>query len=267
MVQNRLRVLLDQHYRYLRGRDRLLRIVHGCVRGHSPFSNALKHRNGRYFYFCDLRDAFGQVTERRLRKIFSEMNFAPSVIKILVKLVSYRGAIPQGALTSPVLFNLACREMDVRLKRELSSGIRFTRYVDDLCFSGDDSSEIGESIAKIRTIIQECGFRLAWDKCKRRSIDNGSVEVTGLSIGSPLFALRKGRAYRTDGVRLSRKKIRRYRAMLNRACQGERSQSEVEGNLGWVRNVYRGGLPPSLVEPYRLYRLAVAEGRVPQKSS
>jgi Reverse transcriptase (RNA-dependent DNA polymerase). len=263
LVQTCLRRLLDRHYNYLRRRDRLLNTVHGCVARHSPLTNALKHRYNKYFYLCDLRDAFGQVTEDRLRVIFSELPFAPSVIEVLVKLVSYRGAIPQGALTSPVLFNLACREMDVRLKRELGPSIVVTRYVDDICVSGSDSADVGESIAKIRAIIKECGFRVARNKCKRRSVDYGSVEVTGLSISAPLFALRNGKAYHYDEIRLSRKKIRRYRAMLHLACQGKRSQSEVQGNLGWVRDAYRGRLPPALEKPYREYRIAVGEGRVP----
>jgi Reverse transcriptase (RNA-dependent DNA polymerase) len=265
LVQERLRKLLDQHYRYFLRRDRLINTVHGCVARRSPLTNALKHRHGKFFYLCDLRDAFGQVTEDRLRRIFSELPFVPSVTEILIKLVSFSGAIPQGALTSPVIFNLACREMDVRLKRELGAGIVVTRYVDDVCISGDDVSEVGESIVKLHAIIKECGFLVARNKCKRRSVNHGSVEVTGLSIGTPLFALRNRRAYRYDEIRLSRKKIRRYRAMLHLACQGKRSQSQVEGNLGWVRETYRGRLPPSLEKPYCAYRIAVSEGRVPLK--
>ena len=58
------------------------------------------------------------------------------------------GSLPQGAPTSPMLANLAVRNMDEALSRCASEiGVRYTRYADDLTFSTTDKA-FGRARAK-----------------------------------------------------------------------------------------------------------------------
>ena len=74
----------------------------------------------------------------------------------------YRGAhLPQGAPTSPALANLCAYRLDCRLAGlAASAGATYTRYADDLAFSGDD--DFARSVARFHVhasaIALEEGF-------------------------------------------------------------------------------------------------------------
>jgi len=71
--------------------------------------------------------------------------------------------LPQGAPTSPALANLACYQMDARLAGAAGAvGANYTRYADDLAFSGD--AELARRAQRFEVLIAaiaiEEGFRV-----------------------------------------------------------------------------------------------------------
>ncbi len=71
--------------------------------------------------------------------------------------------LPQGSPTSPALANLAARRLDVRLTALAAAwGSRYTRYADDLAFSGDRGWGRGTSrfLDAVETVVRDEGFRL-----------------------------------------------------------------------------------------------------------
>src|SRR5207247_6023375 len=89
--------------------------------------------------------------------------------------------LPQGACTSPAITNALCRRLDRRLaglaKRH---GFTYTRYADDLTFSGDNGRAVGRLLRSVRSILEAEGFTEDPRKTKgmRRA---GRQEVTGVS--------------------------------------------------------------------------------------
>ena len=71
--------------------------------------------------------------------------------------------LPQGAPTSPAMANLAAFRLDVRLDALARSwGGRYTRYADDLAFSGAAGWGTGTSrlLEAVEVIVRDEGFRL-----------------------------------------------------------------------------------------------------------
>ena len=142
----------------------------------------------------------------------------------LVQLVTRRGRLPQGAPTSPHLANLVARRLDQRLV-ELSErlGWTYTRYADDLSFSGD--TDPGELLPRVEAIVLDEQFRLARQKTRVRSRHQRQV-VTGLVVN--------------DRVRLPKPQRRRLRAMLHRArydpdlCWDEMATQVMAGHLAFA---------------------------------
>jgi retron-type reverse transcriptase len=112
--------------------------------------------------------------------------------------------LPQGACTSPAVTNLLCRKMDRRLtglgKRH---GFTYTRYADDLTFSGDNGNAVGRLLRSVRSILTAEGFTEHPRKTKvmRRA---RRQEVTGLTVN--------------DRPKASRQELRELRAVLHNAA-------------------------------------------------
>ncbi len=122
--------------------------------------------------------------------------------------------LPQGAPTSPALSNQVVRKLDKRLLGVAKKlGLTYTRYADDLTFSGGEelATKIGWLLAKVRHIAQEEGFAVNEKKTRvmRRS---AAQTVTGVVVN--------------DKPSLSREELRRLRAILHRAkTEGLESQN------------------------------------------
>lgn len=69
--------------------------------------------------------------------------------------------LPQGAPTSPALANLVCHRLDRRLAGlAAASGGTYTRYVDDLTFSGDRRIARDRFADLVTEVVTEEGFRV-----------------------------------------------------------------------------------------------------------
>ena len=169
--------------------------AHGFVRARGITSFTAPHQAKACVLRLDLRDFFASITRRRVRAVFSALGYPVAVARQLAALattavplpllrellhVGTAGAalhdklrqphLPQGAPSSPSLANLVAFRLDARLAGLARRfGASYTRYADDLLFSGDaqfarGSARCAEWVARI--VTQE-GFSLAADKTRR----------------------------------------------------------------------------------------------------
>lgn len=149
----------------------------------SVADNARPHLGKRYVLKTDIHDFFQSIRSIRVRKTFKEIGYPPKEAKVLAALCCKYRCLPQGAPTSPVLSNIIAYGMDKKLAElALAYGLTYTRYADDLTFSGDIFPK-EEVLSRIKQIVEEEKFKLNhkktsfMDECRRKII-------TGVSISS-----------------------------------------------------------------------------------
>jgi RNA-directed DNA polymerase len=173
--------------------------AHGFVKKKSIVTNAQQHvdRDKTYLFNIDLKDFFPSISFFRVRGVFMAppFSFTHSVATVLAHLCCWKGVLPQGAPTSPILSNLVCRGLDGDLQK-LAHECRatYTRYADDISFSftaksmrhlperivkiGEGSYAVGESL---KEIIDAHSFSIHPDKVRLHS-KHGRMEVTGITV-------------------------------------------------------------------------------------
>jgi retron-type reverse transcriptase len=126
-------------------------------------------------------------------------------LSLLCDLCTAEGGLPIGAPTSPALLNRVLLKTDEILSAAAQSrGVRYTRYADDLSFSGENGAVQMLGIAR-RTLAQ---IGLELDPRKTNVFRRGRRQVvTGLVVN--------------DQVSVPRRIRRRLRAAVHRVEQGQ----------------------------------------------
>ena len=162
--------------------------VHGFQRGRSIRTFVTPHAGRRVVLRMDLQDFFPNFTRARIQAFFRTAGYPEAVADLLGGICTNRAPrdvwkvagldvspsrireaatlyarphLPQGAPTSPALANLCAYRIDCRLAGlAQSAGAHYTRYADDLAFSGDE--EFARSAERfslhVAAILHEEGF-------------------------------------------------------------------------------------------------------------
>jgi RNA-directed DNA polymerase len=163
---------------------------HGFMPGHSIVSNAAPHVDNEVVLKLDIRDFFESVSRDRVFRIFRRLGYARPVARALTSLTTFRGALPQGAPTSPMLANAVAEELDVRLTAYAGElGLKYTRYADDLTFSGS-ALRSPHTRRGIDAIIRAERFRPHDDKARYLGQHQRQI-VTGVVVNERLNAPRR----------------------------------------------------------------------------
>lgn len=170
--------------------------VHGCAHGFvnkkSIVTNVRPHVGKPYLLKIDLKDFFPTISINLVIQVFRKLGYTPVVSFYLASLCCYEGVLPQGSPASPTLSNIVAKHMDRRLYRLARRfGYVYTRYADDIAFSGD---EIPVTFIKyVKGIIEDCGFTVNEKKVRLYGL-NGNKILTGISLAGG--KLRVPRDYR-----------------------------------------------------------------------
>lgn len=154
---------------------------------------ASQHRGARWMVKMDLHDFFGTVQEESVYGVFRTLNYSKLVSFELARITTraegvrlpYRsadraqissyavlgqGVLPQGGPTSGALANAVARRLDRFLQRlAIERGLVYTRYSDDLVFSGSEAFRRGEAeslVKQVHGLIRKSGFSAHHSKTK-----------------------------------------------------------------------------------------------------
>lgn len=224
--------------------------AHGFRAGRGTRSNAEPHVGQKMVIRVDLKNFFPTVTFGRVRGYLIALGYGFPVATSLACLMTEAERQPvelddgtlvhvpvtnrhcvQGAPTSPALCNALVMKLDRRiagLARKF--GVNYTRYADDLTFSGplDHKQAFGLTQA-VRRIVEAEGFIVNADKTLLLSHARRQT-VTGAVVNQTLG--------------LSRQERRRLRAMLHHESQGKplhdaekqpATSAQLHGKLAYLK--------------------------------
>jgi RNA-directed DNA polymerase len=145
--------------------------VHGFLKGRSIKTFVAPHVSQRVVLKMDLEDFFPSISGPRVQALYRTMGYPEAVADMLGGIcttvapreygIYSRPHLPQGAPTSPALANLCAYRVDCRLAGlAKSAGAVYTRYADDLAFSGGEEFErCAERFSiHVAAILHEDGF-------------------------------------------------------------------------------------------------------------
>ncbi|AVO56720.1 reverse transcriptase domain-containing protein [Pseudomonas chlororaphis] len=167
--------------------------IHPCAHGFAPeksiFTNATPHLKARCLLKMDIKDFFPSIKINWVANFFNQIGYADNVSFYLASLCCKEGRLVQGSSTSPYLTNILLYGLDQRLFGLAKTyNMTYTRYADDLTFSGEYIPHTVIDIVK--SIILDFGLKPNSEKT-RLQIDKNQKIVTGLSVaGDSLSAPR-----------------------------------------------------------------------------
>ncbi len=166
--------------------------AHGFVKGRSIRTFAAPHVGQRVVLRMDLENFFPTFSGARVQSFFRTLGYPEPVADLLggiatncvpriawsemirqpgftldplelwhIRSMYARPHLPQGAPTSPSLANLCSYRLDCRLGGlAQSAGAAYTRYADDLAFSGGEQFErcVARFATQVAAILMEEGF-------------------------------------------------------------------------------------------------------------
>ena len=151
--------------------------------GRSVVDNAAPHLGKRYVLKMDIHDFFGSIRSPRVRQTFKKIGYPENVSKVLGALCCLHRHLPQGAPTSPALSNIVGYEMDRKLAALAAEyGLTYTRYADDLTFSGDVFPK-EQIIPQVKRIIRDEKFEPNHKKTHFMNQSSKKI-ITGVSVAS-----------------------------------------------------------------------------------
>ena len=101
-------------------------------------SNTRFHKKQKIVLTIDIKDFFPSISVYRVIEFFYNCGYTFTLAVTLANLCCLNGSLPQGAPTSPYLSNLIMKGFDDAVSEYcVTNKIRYTRYADDMTFSGD----------------------------------------------------------------------------------------------------------------------------------
>jgi hypothetical protein len=218
--------------------------AHAFRHGRSIRTGAEPHVGKRFVLKLDLKDFFPSVTVARVRGLLIAYGYSFPVATTLAVLMTEAERQPvavgdevfhvpvgqrhcvQGAPTSPGICNALLLRLDRRIAGFASKHtVTYTRYADDLTFSGDLPREAAHKIRNVVTrIVQEEGFTVNTEKTKLAGQGTRQT-VTGVVVNKDLGLSRQ-----------ERRRLRAAQHQISKLAPGEQDERRrrLEGKLAYL---------------------------------
>ena len=234
--------------------------AHGFRKGRSCLSYAQQHAGESIVVALDLKEFFLNVSLARVHGLFRCLGYPWAVARLLTGLCSastpwgvfrqvprakrhdwttrslyHEPHLPQGAPTSPAIANLCSWRLDHRLNglaRRLNA--RYTRYADDLAFSGDTdlARQVDSVLGCVGSIVREEGHSV--NRRKTRVMRQGQRQyLTGLVVNQHVNVARP----QFDALKATLHNCARLGPDGQNRDRHPDFRRHLEGRITWMENV------------------------------
>jgi RNA-directed DNA polymerase len=132
----------------------------------------------------DIVDFFPSIKRNKIEEEFVRMGYGKRISNLFAKLCTLADHLPQGAPTSPYLSNLIFRSVDEELAEfSKTHNIRYTRYADDLTFSGEFDPNL--LFNRVQSSLNSIGLTIHPTKTKVMK-RHQQQRVTGMNVNKKM---------------------------------------------------------------------------------
>lgn len=125
--------------------------------------NARYHQGNKFFFLTDLKDFYPSVHYTSVENALRKEGFYPDVAKLITRICTKEGAIPQGCPTSSFLASLvvyhSCGDLFSKYQK---AGLTVSIYVDDITISSPTNFKI--DTPKILEDLRSRGLKINFQK-------------------------------------------------------------------------------------------------------
>ncbi len=182
--------------------------AHAFCKGRSVATYVAPHAGQQIVLHLDLQDFFPSLGAGRVQALLRTIGYPDRIARLLTALCTHRARndafttvegevfdtagrrkyrerhLPQGAPTSPALANLCAWRLDVRLTALATRfGATYTRYADDLLFSGGD--ELRRGMSRFRMLVLAIALDEGFEVHSRKTrvlLQSQSQRVAGVIL-------------------------------------------------------------------------------------
>lgn len=198
--------------------------------------NASAHKNSRYLTRIDFSNFFPSIHKEDIKRFLKvnssilDIPLSSEEINTITHYTCYKDRLVIGAVTSPIIANIICFEMDeIIFSYTAPLGITYTRYADDLYFSSSEPNVLIKVEPLIKTILKAINYPKSLKIKTKKTIHSSKkrrMKATGLIITN-------------DGkISIGRDKKRQIRTQVYRWPQlPTSSRSSLQGYLAYCHSV------------------------------
>ena len=187
--------------------------------------SAQRHLANTHMVVLDVANCFPSTRIAMVRAAFAGLGIPSPTAEMLTRLTTFDGELPHGPPTSPGVLDIVFRPIDADLHElAVSRGATFTRYMDDLAFSGNQPlASLPKDAGKI---LGRFEYRTRSSKARIWGPDDPH-SVTSIVVNTSLNATPEFIA-----------ELAKFLAQLDHGnCRLSRQQ--LRGKVAWVKSLNR----------------------------
>lgn len=142
-------------------KQEVLPCVYGLTAQRNIVENAKYHQKNAagFILLLDIKDFFPSVKQHEVYRFYKKNGFSKENAKILTKVSTFNGCLPQGAPSSCHLASFCFETLDKEIYNYCRlRGLIYSRYIDDITISGKNITK--KDVNNIEKLITKKGYEL-----------------------------------------------------------------------------------------------------------